>query len=172
MNFKKRQFVQKRILRGDHLFKKDEIQEPVLSVYFEGRGAALQNANYFEELSRIPTRIDFSRSMAYSNTSWAFLLAAFTCIVVLGWFTWGMACLVAYRFDWTLGRLAELCTVLQRWTTKKLLWQIAYLWGFSVVTFIACGFAYEREEREYDKRAFYYYVKSQAKETKNNHIGF
>ena len=158
LHYEKRKRLQDKIVKAVKndpdckiAFSEAELKAATLAIYFEGRSAALRESNYYDQLSRIQTRIDFSRSMAH--------MAVIGIIV---------SCLLFAAFLFCSFQSTNPCEI----DYYRRLWLLAG----SVVVFLSLfhftKLAYESEEREYNKNVFDYYVSLQAKLTPNDHIGY
>lgn len=111
-----------------------------LAVYYQAKNAVFKEENYFDEMSKIQTRLDFARSFAILSAC----MAAIVMLIIFASFIRGIT-----RKNRVKNRIYQPALLL--------------LLVFSACYSLGC-FAYVSEEREFNLRAFGYFSSMKADE--------
>lgn len=147
----------------------DNITKSILRVYYYAKNRTFENNNYYDEMKRIQTRVDFSRSIA--------LIALIYCVLALLIVFIGIERAILRRIilRTLLGRIcspkksdSNLNFIFQSMKANSTKLFITFI---LFIIYFAGMWSYQRESYEFNKRAFGYYVSMLIKENHNKSIG-
>lgn len=109
------------------------------ALYYQSKNRVFDEDTYFAELTKVQTRIDFARSLALLTAALAFVLVV------------GAAVRIA-----------------RRRSSPPPYERMLLAFGVLALVFLTSRYAYAREEREFDLRAYGYYLSSQDPPTRGD----